>query len=168
MIDLSKLSEAYAVRRMTDADADALFAFCKEHTAFYHYCNAEPSKARILEDLRITPPGIGPEDKYYVGFFQGDALVAVLDLIDGYPRPDVGYIGFFMVNAALEGKGVGTAIIGDVCAYLKQTGKAEVRLAIAEDNPQANHFWQKNGFVVVDKAPMDGWTALVAEKSLRA
>ena len=166
MIELSKLSERYAVRRMTEADADALFTFCKAHDAFYRYCNAELSRVRILENLRIAPPGIGPKDKYYVGFFQRDALVAVLDLIDGYPRPDVGYIGFFMVNAALEGRGVGTAIIEDVCAYLQSTGKTAVRLAIAEDNPQANHFWRKNGFVVLDKAPMDGWTALVAEKSL--
>ena len=56
MLDIAALSGRYTVRRMTDADADGLFAFCKEHTAFYHYCNAEPSKARILEDLRIAPP----------------------------------------------------------------------------------------------------------------
>lgn len=167
MLDIAALSGRYAVRRMTDADAEKLFAFCKEHTAFYHYCNAEPSKARILEDLRIAPPGIGPEDKYYVGFFQGDAIVAVLDLIDGYPRPDVAFIGFFMVSADLEGKGVGTALIGEICDYLRQIGKTAVRLAIAADNPQANHFWKKNGFVVRSQVPMDGgWTALVAEKAL--
>lgn len=167
MIDMSGLSGRYTIRRMTDADADALFCFCKKHTQFYRCCNAEPSKERVLNDLHITPPGIGPEDKYYVGFFQGDALVAVLDLIDGYPRPDAAFIGFFMVNADLEGKGVGTGIIGDVCDALRQTGKTAVRLAIAEDNPQANHFWKKNGFVVRDKVPMDGgWTALVAEKTL--
>ena len=167
MIDMSGLSGRYAVRRMTDADADGLFAFCKEHTAFYHYCNAEPSKARVLNDLHITPPGIEPEDKYYVGFFQGDTLVAVLDLIDGYPRPDAAFIGFFMVNADCEGKGVGTALIGEICDALRQTGKTAVRLAIAEDNPQANHFWKKNGFLVQSSVPMDGgWTALVAEKTL--
>ena len=98
MIDMSGLSGRYTIRRMTDADADALFCFCKKHTQFYRCCNAEPSKERVLNDLHITPPGIGPEDKYYVGFFQGDALVAVLDLIDGYPRPDAAFIGFFMVR----------------------------------------------------------------------
>lgn len=167
MLDISKRSGRYAIRRMTDADADDLFCFCKEHTAFYHYCNAEPSKERILDDLHTAPPGIGPQDKYYVGFFQDDTLVAVLDLIDGYPRPDTAYIGFFMVNADLEGKGVGTGIIGDVCACLREAGKTAVRLAIAEDNPQANHFWKKNGFIVQSRVPMDGgWTALVAEKTL--
>ena len=29
MIDMSGLSGRYAVRRMTDADAEKLFAFCK-------------------------------------------------------------------------------------------------------------------------------------------
>ena len=167
MMDISKFSDRYELRRMDDTDADALLRFCKTHTLFYHYCNATPSKERILNDLHIAPPGIGPKDKYYVGFFQDGTLVAVLDLIDGYPRPDVAFIGFFMVNTELEGKGVGTGIIGDVCRYLKQSGKTAVRLAVAEDNPQANRFWKKNGFVVRNTVPMDGgWTALVAERTL--
>ena len=93
-------------------------------------------------------------------------MVAILDLIDGYPEPDIGYFGFFMMNAALQGKQIGSAIIQGVCAFLKRIGKTAVRLAIAKDNPQANHFWKKNGFVVIKEADKEGWTVLVAEKKL--
>ena len=54
----------------------------------------------------------------------------------------------------------------DVCAYLKQTGKTAIRLGIAKDNPQANHFWKKNGFIVIKEVEREGWTVLVAEKKL--
>ena len=166
MIDISRLSRRYAVRRMGEEDADTILAFCRENDQFYRYCSAEPTLARVLEDLTLTPPGVALSDKHYVGFFDGETPVAILDLIDGYPDEATAYIGFFMMNKALQGRGVGTAIIGEVCAHLRETGKTAVRLAIAEDNPQANHFWRKNGFRVLRKVPMDGWTALVAEREV--
>ena len=71
-----------------------------------------------------------------------------------------------MMNAALQGRQIGSAIIQDVCTYLKQTGKTAIRLGIAKDNPQANHFWKKNGFIVIKEVDREGWTVLVAEKKL--
>lgn len=166
MIDISMLSNQYRVRRLDDADADGILAFCQKNTLYYQYCGAETSKEQVLNDLHITPPGVDIADKYYVGFFKGEEMVAVLDLIDGYPEPNNGYIGFFIMNAALQGKQIGSAIIQDVCAYLKQLGKTEIRLGIAKDNPQANHFWKKNGFIVIEEVDCEGWTVLVAEKKL--
>ena len=166
MIDISMLSNLYSVRRLDDSDADDILEFCRKNTLYYQYCGAEISKDQVLNDLHITPPGVDMADKYYVGFFNGEEMVAVLDLIDGYPEPDIGYIGFFMMNAALQGKQIGSAIIQDVCSYLKQIGKTAVRLGIAKDNPQANHFWKKNGFTVIKEVERDGWTILAAEKKL--
>ena len=167
MLDIAKLSARYAVRPMTAADADAILALCRGNALYYRYCGMEATREQVLTDLRLAPPGVGPEDKHYVGFYEDGSLAAVLDLIDGYPTTETAYIGFFMVSADLQGRGVGSGIIGDVCAYLRGAGKTAVRLAIAGDNPQANHFWKKNGFQVIRSVPMDGWTALVAEKTLR-
>ena len=166
MLDIAKLSDRYAVRHMTAADADDILALCRGNALYYRYCGMEATREQVLADLRLVPPGVGPEDKHYVGFYGGGSLAAVMDLIDGYPTQETAYIGFFMVSAGLQGRGVGTGIIGDVCAYLRKTGKTAVRLAIAEDNPQANHFWKKNGFRVVRSVSMDGWTALVADRAL--
>ena len=166
MIDISMLSNQYSIRRLDDSDADDILEFCQKNTMYYQYCGAEISKDQVLNDLHITPPGVDIADKYYVGFFNGEEMVAVLDLIDGYPEPAIGYIGFFMMNAALQGKQIGSAIIQDVCSYLKQIGKTAIRLAIARDNPQANHFWKKNGFIVIREVDREGWAVLVAEKKL--
>ena len=166
MLDITKLSSRYRVRRMSDADAEEILAFCRENTLFYEYCQAQPTGEQVLRDLRVTPPGVGPSAKYYLGFFDGDMLAAVLDLIEGYPDEKSCFIGFFMMNARLQGRQLGSALIGELCARLKEHGFAAVRLGIDKGNPQSTHFWKKNGFRVVKEVEREGWTVLVAEKTL--
>jgi hypothetical protein len=60
---------------MSDPDAEDILEFCKENTQYYEYCQAEPTLEQVMSDLHLAPPGIGPKDKYYVGFYQDDDLV---------------------------------------------------------------------------------------------
>ena len=166
MFDISRLSRRYSVRLMSDSDANDMFEFCRQNTQYYQYCGRQPSLELVLSDLHITPPGIDPSDKYYIGFYQKDTLIALMDLIDGYPEPGTAYIGFFMVNKAYQGQQLGTSIIRDTAAYLKAAGKTAVRLGINKGNPQSTHFWKKNGFFVIREVDRDGGTILVAERTL--
>ena len=89
-----------------------------------------------------------------------------MDLIDGYPDAASAYIGFFMLKKELQGKQIGTGIIQEVCQYLKGIGITTVLLGIDKGNPQSNHFWKKNGFLVIKEVEQDGGTVLVAKKTL--
>ena len=166
MIDVLKLSKKYDVRKMTDTDAESILNLCYGNTLFYEYSEANPTKEQILNDLHITPPDTALSDKYYVGFYESDILVAVMDLIDGYPNKENALIGFFMVNKDYQGQRIGTAIVNEVAEYLISIGKASIRLAIDKDNPQSNHFWKKNGFNVIKEVDRNGWIVLLAEKTL--
>lgn len=166
MIDITKLSRAYTVRTLTVSDLDTIIALCRQNALFYQYTQARPTREEIQNDMTATPPGTDLSEKYYVGFFEAGELIAVMDLIDGYPGEDIAYIGFFMMNLKYQGKQTGTAIIAGVTEYLGETGKTAVRLAIDKGNPQSTHFWKKNGFTVIREADVNGWTKLVAEKSL--
>ena len=166
MFDVSKLSTRYAVRRMDDADADAILELCLHNPQYYRYCGKQPSRELILNDLHLTPPDTPPSAKYYVGFYDHSDLAAVMDLIDGYPHEDTAFIGFFMVEQRLQGRQIGSAIVQEVCRYLKEAGMRSVRLGIDKGNPQSTHFWKKNGFRALREAAQDGWTILVAEKTL--
>ena len=166
MFDISKLSSRYAVRFMRDSDADVILEFCQKNTQYYQYCGKRPSKELILNDLHMTPPGMEISSKYYVGFYDNTVLIAIMDLINGYPSGDSGYIGFFMVNKQLQGKQIGTGIVQEVCQYLKKIGITAVLLGIDKGNPQSNHFWKKNGFLVIKEVERDGGTVLAAEKTL--
>ena len=166
MLDISRFSTRYSVRTMTDADADVLLAFCKENTQYYQYCGKQPSRELILSDLHITPPDTPISAKHYVGFFDDGILVAILDLIDGYPDSSTAFIGFFMMNQKRQGRQIGSGIVQELCQYLKQTEKKRVLLGIDKGNPQSTHFWKKNGFVVIREVAQEEGTILVAEKSL--
>ena len=50
----------------------------------------------MLHDMTITPPGFTQKDKYFFGFFENQTLIAVMDLVDGYPMPEIAFIGLFM------------------------------------------------------------------------
>lgn len=165
-MDVTKLSARYAVRALDEADAPAVYEFCKGHTQYYRYCGAQPSLEQVKRDMTLLPEGVEPAQKHYVGFHDGDKLVAVMDMIEGYPDPSTCYIGFFMMRLDLQGAGIGTAIISEAADSLHSIGIKRLRLAIARDNPQANRFWRKNGFNVVKAVDMGDWTALVADRLL--
>ena len=151
---------------MNDSDAEAILEFCKENTQYYEYCQAEPTLEQVMSDLHLAPSGIGPEDKYYVGFYHDDGLVAVMDLVDGFPEDGIVFIGFFMMSKRLQGQEIGSSIIREVSEHLKSKGITSIRLAIDKGNPQSTHFWKKNGFSVIYEADRDGHALLVAEKEL--
>lgn len=166
MINISKLSSKYRVCILEDSDVDEILGICKQNTLFYEYTEARPTREDILNDMKATPPGLDLTAKYYFGFFNNQELIAVMDLIDGYPKEEIAYIGFFMMSKHYQGKQLGTAIINEVVAYLRSIGKTAIRLAIDKGNPQSTYFWKKNGFEVIAEADINGWTKLVAEKKL--
>ena len=166
MFDITRLSSRYAVRFMRDSDADRILDLCLQNTQYYQFCGKQPSRELVLNDLHITPPGIEMSSKYYVGFYNNTVLVAIMDLINGYPSNDNGFIGFFMMNKQLQGHQIGSGIIQEVCQYLKELGIKTVRLGIDKGNPQSTHFWKKNGFLVIKEVEQDEGPVLVAEKTL--
>ncbi len=166
MIDITRLSSRYNIRVLDESDVDRILEVCQQNTLFYEYTEAKPTREQVQDDMKLTPPGIDQSAKYFFGFFEDQDLVAVMDLIDGYPNPEIAYIGFFMMNQKYQGKQNGTAIIDEVVANLGTIGKTSVRLAIDKGNPQSTHFWKKNGFEIIFEADVNGWTKLVAERLL--
>ena len=92
------------------------------------------------------PDNVDFKDKYYVGYFKNEKLIAVLDLIDRYPKKDILFIGFFMMDINIQKNGIGSAIVNELIKYLTTLEYKEVRLGWINGNLQAEHFWIKNGF----------------------
>ena len=98
--------------------------------------------------ITAQSPGKTLADKYFIGFYDGETLAAMMDLITGYPNPATAFIGLFMVDAAQQGRGTGSALIADCKRALRAEQFKTLRLAIDEGNPQSKAFWQKNGFAL--------------------
>lgn len=146
-MQIELFSNQYKVLRLADRNVDEIYGLLSKNVLYYKYCPPFVTRDSIREDMRTLPPGKDGKDKYYIGFYQNEKLIAVMDLIDGYPENDIAYIGFFMTDILRQNEGVGTAIIEELCGYLAEQGYRSVRLAWVKGNPQSEHFWMKNGFI---------------------
>ena len=164
---ISNLSDKYEVRRLSEEDIPKVFSLCEKNTLYYQYCPPFVSEQSIRDDMGALPSGKTAADKYYVGFFEEDRLVAVMDLIIAFPNNTTAFIGFFMTDAAVQNKGMGSNIITELCDAMSRLGMKEIRLCWVEGNPQAEHFWHKNGFKETGATKVtEVYTAIVARKEL--
>ena len=150
-MEITRLSKSFSVRKLTDEDVDIVYDLSCGNRIFYEYHPPFVTRESILEDMEALPAGKGYEDKYYVGFFGGESLVAVMDLIRDFPREKTAFIGLFMMNCKHQGKGIGTRIIGECLDALKEMDCESVELGVDKGNPQSFGFWKKNGFQVVEE-----------------
>ena len=166
-MNIQFLSNQYTVRDLLPEDVEMVYEALKNNTIFYKYHPPVVTVESILEDMEALPPNKGYEDKHFIGFFQDDALVAVMDLIENYPHTGTALIGFFAMNSNLQGSGIGTAIISDSAAYLAQLDFEKVRLGIDRGNPQSKAFWTKNGFNLTgEEYPNDFSSVYMMERKL--
>ena len=151
MVAAQNLSKTFHVRELTDMDVEIVLELCRKNKIFYQYHPHFVTRASILSDMKALPPGKSYADKLYVGFFEDGRLAAVMDLILNYPEEHIAHIGFFMVDVEKQGLGVGSQIVGDTIAYLREDGFMKFRLGVDKGNPQSLAFWKKNGFAVVSE-----------------
>lgn len=160
-------SGRFAVKRLNETDVDTILHLCKGNALFYEYHPPLATRESILEDMSALPPHKTYRDKYYVGFYEADLLVAVLDLILNYPQEGTAYIGFFMVDVSCQGQGFGSSLVQEMACCLKEKRFTKIRLAIDEGNPQSEAFWTKNGFEKTgERYPGDTSTYLPMEREL--
>lgn len=121
----------------------------------------------ILDDMNALPPNKEICDKYYVGYYKGEELIAVMDFIMAYPDEKTAFIGFFMTAASIQNTGIGSSIIDDLCRYLADIGLLRVRLSWVKGNPQAERFGHKNDFKETEITyDTDNYTVVVAQRVL--
>jgi RimJ/RimL family protein N-acetyltransferase len=142
---ISQCSNHYQVRELVDVDLKQVLAFYQTNPLYFEHFPPLPSLESLANDLVECPPGKELSDKFFLGFWYKERLVAILDLIDGYPTAEIAYIGLFMVDLRLAGQGLGSKIIAELLSQLATHFK-KMRLGYVENNPQSSHFWSKVGF----------------------
>ena len=109
-LNVRKFSHSLDVRYVTEADFQDIAALCAGNPLYYkYYGSPAPAAEDIRADLEALPPGKSKRDKYYLSAYGPDGrLTAVLDLVVGYPDAETAWIGFFMLDAGLQGRGLAT------------------------------------------------------------
>ena len=88
----------FVVRRLEAGDIEPMLEICRGNELFYRYHPPLATRENLLQDLTALPPGRSMRDKFFVGFFDGDALIAMMDWVLGYPKADTVWIGFFITT----------------------------------------------------------------------
>lgn len=146
-MDTAKLSSKYTVIKLKETDIPSVYELCSAHGGFYEHCPPFVTPDSIRQNMQALPPNKSPKDKYYLGFYQNQRLIAVMDLILGFPNDQTAFLGFFMVAKDLTCRGIGSNLVRNACQALAQQGFCYIMLGWAQSNLTAAAFWQKNGFV---------------------
>ena len=89
MMQIKLFSSQYKIHRLTDQNIDEIYHLLSKNVLYYEYCPPFVTRESIREDMKILPPGKEQKDKYYIGFYQDEKLIAVMDFIDGYPEKGI-------------------------------------------------------------------------------
>ena len=167
MLNISQLSTKYRIKKMEEEDISRILNLENSNPLYFAYCPPRPCRETVLKDLKALPEGKSFEDKFYIGFFENDRLIAIMDFILSFPKEDTIFIGLFMMDSKESGKGKGSAIIIEALTAWKRAGYKKVRLAYMKGNMQSSSFWRKCGFTEtgVEKENEQG-VAVIMEKNV--
>ncbi|WP_246486889.1 GNAT family N-acetyltransferase [Kribbella qitaiheensis] len=103
----------------------------------------------------MRPESVAEDAKVVLGVWDGDQLVAVVDLLRGYPNGHTGFIGLLQVHGGRQGKRIGHAAYELVEKYVAGNWREirVLRLAVVDTNAErAAGFWARQGFEATGEA----------------
>lgn len=148
-MEVKALSKMFQVRKLNQDDIEIIYDLSCKNDIFYQYHPPFVTRESILEDMEALPPGKDYDDKFYVGFFENEFLVSVMDLILDYPIKETAFIGLFMTDIQYQHQGISSKIINEIVHCLRALGYKKIRLGVDKGNPQSYSFWSKNGFKTI-------------------
>lgn len=155
---LTLLEEALpGLRPLGEKDLPQILALYQSNPAYNALALDGPPTLKICrEDMLELPPGRLPEHKLFLGFFEGNCLAAVWDLVLGYPEESTLYLGLLELAKTHQHQGLGSRLVKALIFKAKTTGFTAMRLGCLEQNHLGLAFWKKMGFTEEDRTLWKG------------
>lgn len=145
-LPVERLGGEYSVRMLSGDDVPEMLRLAQGNPLYYEHMRMQPTQENLRETLSALPPRRTMADKHFFGWFEGERLTAMMDLIAHHPSQDMAFIGWFMVDAERQGCGLGRRLVAEVLSMLASQGVREVRLGRIDGNPQSERLWRACGF----------------------
>ena len=160
--DVATLSSAFAVRPIGSEEIPDVFALARSNRVYYRYLHERPTRSSLTALITRLPVGAEPQGKHFVGFYDEDGyLVAVMDLVCGWPDERTAFVGWFMVAADMQRQGIGSQLVADLRAALEATGYQRIALQVPEIDHEGIAFWEAQGFALTGERDESGRHPLV-------
>jgi ribosomal protein S18 acetylase RimI-like enzyme len=138
------------LRELTPGDVDALQELIESDPGYTERVTGyPPGQADAQSLLMMRPEGVKAAQKKVLGLWDAEQLVAVVDLLRGYPNEHTAFIGLLEVHRRHRGKGAGAAAYRGVEEYVGREWPEvrTLRLAVVDTNAEeAQGFWERQGF----------------------
>ncbi|MGX6428905.1 acetyltransferase [Levilactobacillus yonginensis] len=130
------------VRPLTHADDDMIYAFQAAHPAYFDHFQDHPvTRQEAIQDVTDIPLNALPEQKAYLGVFQDEQLVILVDLIIDYPLPSLVWLGMWMPAKTLTTTEA-AAYYRSLVAVLHEAGAVQLQLSVFMGDRQMKQFWE--------------------------
>lgn len=165
---IEDISIKYKVKRLEEEDINEIYGICKENETYYKYYKETPTLENVKLSFTELPEGKTLRDKYFLGFYYNKELIAVADLIAGYPDVETLFIGWFIMNKKYQKRGIGSEILNEVLSFAKNEGFKRSKLGYIKGNKESEGFWIKNNFIKKEpEIEQEKYTVIIMEKELK-
>lgn len=155
--------------KLTEQNLGEIFRICSDNPVYFEHMRETLSVEKLAKLLTAIPPGADLAHKQNIGFRQQGRLVGYLELIESFPERDHILIGFFIIEKAVQSRGLGSAIINSVLAEYAASGFKIAILSHAFTDEKAKAFWLRNRFVATGEIDdCDDIQLIVMEHNLAA
>jgi len=96
--------------------------------------------------FKDIPPNKEYDEKHLIGVFDGERIIAAIDIVEDYPRDKEWIIGLLVIHPDYRRLGLGakiTEVLGEI--VVENRGKY-LRVGIQEQNKVGYDFWFNQGF----------------------
>ena len=154
----------HRLRRAEPDDEAAIQDAFELDPGFFELSEGAPPRPTEAHELLIEQPPIETCTKQsFVVHDPAGTLVAVLDLLDGFPDRGTLYLGLIFIAPRSRGGGLGRALLEALFAHAADGGSTAVRLAVVVANQDARRLYDRLGFTYVDRRKRKTWNESVIE-----
>lgn len=136
--------EGCVTRPLEDGDKAPLHKAFADDPVYFRATNGRDIP--LEEICSALPAGRSAADKFTFAIERAGQVIGMIDVIRGYPEPDIWYLGFLFIAKEHRG-GMGRQALRGLYSWAKRQGATALRLGVVEPNLKARWLYATEGFV---------------------
>jgi GNAT superfamily N-acetyltransferase len=153
-ITFPPISSNYTIRQLNTADLAKLQELCEKCTDYFELAEGNPAGENAAHHILTgLPEGKQNSDKFALGVFFNNTenLIGVIDIVQNFPISGEWILGLLLIDPIYRNRGTGQEVYRALSEWCRKNAAISMRIGVLKDNDHALRFWQRLGFVEVER-----------------